>query len=163
EASLRQRIAAYEQKIANTALREQELMVLSRDYESTRRNYDALLAGEMQAKVAENLEKRQKAEQFRVLDPAQLPTRPWRPERLKILAMGLVLGLGMGCGAVFVTEYLDRSFHNPEDLKQVITLPVLVSIPLLVTSAEQQKRRLRWRFFYAACVCIPAVVIATVY
>ena len=130
--------------------------MLSRDYENTKQNYSSLLAGHMQAKVAENLEKRQKAEQFKVLDPALLPVEPWKPDRRKILLMGLVLGLGVGCGAVVLAEYLDRSFHDPEDLKQSTDLPVLVMVPLLPSAGErsipQRKQRLlpgmprgRWR------------------
>jgi uncharacterized protein involved in exopolysaccharide biosynthesis len=137
QAYTQQQIAEYARKIANTAIREQELMVLSRDYESTKQNYASLLAGHMQAKVAENLEKRQKAEQFKVLDPALLPTNPWKPERRKILLVGLVLGFGVGCGAVLLVEYLDRSFHDPEDLKQSIDLPVLTIVPLLPSGGEQ--------------------------
>jgi uncharacterized protein involved in exopolysaccharide biosynthesis len=144
---IQQRIAEYEQKLANTALRQQELQVRSRDYESTKQNYASLLAGHMQAKVAENLEKRQKAEQFKVLDPALLPTQPWKPDRRKILMLGLVLGLGVGCGAVYLAESLDRSFHDPDDLKQATALPVLAIVPLLPTASERavphrQQRRL---------------------
>lgn len=134
---IQQQSAAYEHKLANAALRQQELQVHSRDYESTKQNYASLLAGHMQAKVAENLEKRQKAEQFKVLDPALLPVQPWKPDRRKILMMGLVLGLGVGCGAVVLAEYLDRSFHDPEDLRQSIDLPVLAIIPLFPAAGEQ--------------------------
>jgi polysaccharide chain length determinant protein (PEP-CTERM system associated) len=161
--SVREQIAAYEKKVANAAQREQELQVLTRDYESTQKNYASLSERQMQAKIAENLEKRQKAEQFQVLDPAPMPTKPWKPDRFRILIMGLMLGLGVGCGAVFLAENLDRSFHDPEDLKQFTTLPVLVSIPLLTTAAEQRQLRLKRRLSYAACVFIPVVTIAAVH
>ena len=81
QAHIQEQIAAYEKQVAAASRREQELLVLSRDYESTRKNYDSLLAGRQRAQIAENLEKRQKAEQFRVLDAARLPTQPWKPNR----------------------------------------------------------------------------------
>jgi polysaccharide chain length determinant protein (PEP-CTERM system associated) len=155
-------IAAYEQMVANSAQREQELMVLTRDYESTRQNYTSLLQRQMRAREAENLEKRQKAERFKVLDPASAPTKPWGPDRRKLLMMGLALGLGLGCGATFLAEYLDRSFRDPEEIKQVTGLPVLAAVPLLITAAEEQQRR-NHRFLYAAYVSVPVAVLVALY
>ena len=160
---IREQRVDYEVKVANAARREQELQLLTRDYESTRKNYDSLLAREMQAKVSENLEKRQKAEQFRVLDPARVPAKPWKPDRLRILMMGLVLGVGLGAGAVLLAEYLDRSFHDPEDLKQFTALPVLTTIPFFITPMEEHQQQVKRRFLYAACVLVPAVTMVALY
>jgi polysaccharide chain length determinant protein (PEP-CTERM system associated) len=161
--SLRRQLNEYEEKITNAPLREQELMILTRDYESTRKNYDSLLAGQMQAKVAENLEKRQKAEQFKVLDPAPLPILPWKPDRRKFLIMALVLGFGAGCGAVCLAEYLDSSFHDLEELKQVTALPVLAVIPFVTSAAEQRQQQVKRRYYYAACIVVSVATIAAVY
>ena len=163
QASIRKQIAEYEQKVASAARREQELTVLTRDYQSTRANYASLLGKEMEAKIAENLEKRQKAEQFKVLDPARVPSRPWKPDRRKILMLGLGLGLAVGCGAVFLVEYLDRSFRDPEALKHFTALPVLATIPLLMTAVEQRKQRRKKRLFYAAGALTTVATIAAVH
>jgi polysaccharide chain length determinant protein (PEP-CTERM system associated) len=160
---IRARMAESGRTIASAAQREQDLMGLTRDYDTTRQNYDSLLAREMQAKVAENLEKRQKAEKFKVLDPAGLPSEPWTPKRGRIILMGVVLGLGIGCGAVFLTEYLDRSFHDPRELQQFTTLPVLATLPRIMTAVEQRKQRLKSWSFYTACVVLPVVAIAGVH
>ena len=125
QANLQEQIAAYEKKVANASQREQEFLVLSRDYESTRKTYDSLLARRQQAQLAENLEKRQKSEQFRVLDEARVPTKPWKPRRLLILLAGMGLGLTVGGGAVVLAAYLDQAFHDPEDLEQSTDLASL--------------------------------------
>jgi len=163
QANTQEQIAAYEKKVVNASRREQELLVLSRDYESTRKNYDSLLARQQQAQIAENLEKRQKGEQFRVLDEARMPTQPWKPKRSKILLAGMGLGLAVGVGAVFFAAYLDHAFHDPDDLEQCTALPVLATIPLLMTAVEQQKQRLKRRFFCAACMLIPSATIVAVH
>jgi hypothetical protein len=137
--------------------------VLTRDYNTTRNNYDSLLARRQQAQIAENLEKRQKSEQFRVLDEARMPTKPWKPQRFKILLAGMGLGLAVGVGAVFLSVYLDQGFHDLEDLEQFVTLPVLATIPLLMTTGEQRKQRLKRRCFWAACLLIPSVTMMAVH
>jgi len=163
QANIQEQTAAYEKKVANASRREQEFLVLARDYESTRKNYDSLLARQQQAQIAENLEKRQKSEQFRVLDEARMPTKPWKPQRSKILLVGMGLGLAVGMAAVVLAAYLDQAFHDPEDLEQFTALPVLATIPLLMTTVEQHKQRLKRRFFRAACMFIPPVAMAAVH
>ena len=163
QANIQERIVAYEKRMAAASPRELELLVLTRDYESTRKNYDSLLARRQQAQMAENLEKRQKAEQFRILDEARLPTKPWKPKRSMILLAGMGVGLAVGAGAVVLAAYLDQAFHDPEDLEQFTALPVLATIPLLLTSVEQHKQRLKRRCFYIACMLIPSVTIVAVH
>ena len=163
QAHIQEQIAAYEKQVAAASRREQELLVLSRDYESTRKNYDSLLAGRQRAQIAENLEKRQKAEQFRVLDEARLPTKPWKPKRAMILLAGMGAGLAVGAGAIALAAYLDQAFHDPEGLEQFTALPVLATIPLLITTVEQRKQRLKRRFLCTACMLIPSVTIVAVH
>jgi polysaccharide chain length determinant protein (PEP-CTERM system associated) len=163
QASIQEQIVAYEKKVANAARREQELLVLTRDYDSTRKNYDSLLARRQQAQIAENLEKRQKSEQFRVLDEARIPTKPWKPQRLMILLAGMGVGMAMGVGAVSLAVYLDQGFHDLEDLEQFTNLPVLATIPLLMTTMEQHKQRLQRRCFWAACLLIPLLTMMAVH
>lgn len=124
-----QKIKEYERRVEQAPMREQQLMVLVRDYENTQKNYQSLLDKKLNAKISENLEKRQKGELFRILDPAEVPTKPIKPNRLKISLLGLMLGLGMGVGLVFMIEQLDTSFHRQEDLEQATGLVVLATIP----------------------------------
>ena len=113
--------------------------------------------------MAENLEKRQKAEQFRVLDEARIPTKPWKPKRAMILLAGIGSGLAVGAGAIDLAVYLDQAFHDPEDLEQFTALPVLATIPLLMTTVEQRKQRWKRRFLCAACLVMPSVTMVAVH
>lgn len=129
ELNLRKQIQIFEKRVEDTPAREQEFATLLRDYESTRKNYGALLDKKLGAKISENLEKKQKGEQFRILDPANLPEKPFKPDQLKIGLAGLVLGLGGGLGLAFIREQLDSSIRKPEEVERIISVPVLVSIP----------------------------------
>lgn len=134
EGRLRQQIGVYRAKVEAAPRREQELAMLTRDYEITRQNYQSLLNKRLEAQVSENLERRQKGEQFRVLDPANLPQKPFKPNRTRLILLGLAAGLGLGVGLAFLREYLDRSVREADELKEYTQLPVLASIPLIAVS-----------------------------
>jgi len=129
-------IAVLQGRVERIPAREQQMAALVRDYENTKANYQNLLNKKLDAQLAENLEKRQKGEQFKVLDPANLPLKPFKPDRNKIILLGLAIGLGSGAGLVFLLEYIDASFRKDEDVYAVLGLPVLVSIPRIRTGTH---------------------------
>jgi polysaccharide chain length determinant protein (PEP-CTERM system associated) len=140
-ASLRQRIdevtkeiRRYQERVDNTFLREQQLAVILRDYDTISKTYQGLLDKRQNARIAENLERRQKGEIFRILDPAELPERPFKPNRRLLIALGCLLGLGSGIGLALVREQLDPSIRSETDLVQATTgIPLLSVIPFVLT------------------------------
>ena len=129
DVKIRNQIALYRQRIENTPSREQELTILSRDYNNTREAYASLLKKSQAAQQAESLERRQKGEQFKILDPARIPEKPYRPDIPKILLIGLFLGFFSGVAAAFFREQMDRSFRDAEDLQVALGFKVLANIP----------------------------------
>lgn len=126
---LLEQVKEYEGRVERAPAREQELMILVRDYDNMQKNYQSLLDKRLNARLAENLEKRQKGEQFRVLDPANLPASPESPNQPLILLGGLVIGCGLGFGGAFALEMLSPAFRRSEDAETMLGLPVLASIP----------------------------------
>lgn len=128
-----EQVKQYEGRVERAPAREQELMILIRDYDNMQKNYQSLLDKRLNARLAENLEKRQKGEQFRILDPANLPATPDSPNRPLILLGGLVVGGGLGFGFAFVMELLRPSFRRPEEAEGILGLPILAGIPSFAT------------------------------
>lgn len=122
-------IKEYEKRVEETPRREQELASLMRDYDNTKNSYDALSSKAENATISENLEKRQKGEQFRILDPANLPEKPVKPNIPAVLAVGLMMGAGFGVALVFVRESLNTSIKKVSELEEEYGLPVLGVIP----------------------------------
>ncbi len=129
EAKTKARIREYEQRIENAPKREQEMATLLREHDNTKKSFDTLLGKKLDAEQAQAMEQRQQGEQFRVLDPAQLPVEPWKPNMLRMIALSLALGLGAGLGLALLVEYMDRSFKDPEDLAAFTGLSVLAVVP----------------------------------
>jgi capsular exopolysaccharide synthesis family protein len=124
-----ERIREFEHRVEQTPSREQEVMILVRDYDNMQKNYQALLDKLLNAHVAENLEKRQKGEQFRVLDPANLPNKPEKPNRLLIMMLGLLGGCGLGVGLAIGLDQMNPTFKRREQLEPLRGIRVLGTIP----------------------------------
>ena len=125
----------YRGRIEGTTQREQEMAAMMQEYNNTRLLYDTLIKKSEDAQQAENLERRQKGEQFRVIDPARMPEKPVQPDIPKVLLIGLFAGLGCGLGGIFIREQLDRSFRDPEDAEVTLGLKVLANIPRIGSKA----------------------------
>jgi polysaccharide biosynthesis transport protein len=135
-------MSEYERRVEKAPTREQELDILVRDYNNLKENYRNLLDKKLNARLAENLEKRQKGEQFRIIDPANLPNRPDKPDRMKIMLLGVLLGCGLGGGTAIGLDLLRPVFRRSEDIERLLHLRVIASIPSFKSLVEQVQKRL---------------------
>ena len=118
-------------RVEDTPRTEQELANMSRDYQKLNENYAALLSKQLDAQMAGRLEQRWKGDRFRILDPANLPEKPYFPQPTLIIGLGAFLGLFAGVGASLVAEFADRSVKDAQDLETILSHPVLARIPHL--------------------------------
>ena len=90
--------------------------------------------------MAANLERRQVGEQFKLLDPARLPERPFTPDRFRLTAMGVVAGIAIGLALIAVLEFFDKSIRREQEAVAVLGSPVLITIPMMLTDRERRGR-----------------------
>ncbi|HJU44093.1 MAG TPA: Wzz/FepE/Etk N-terminal domain-containing protein [Vicinamibacterales bacterium] len=159
EASLRTLIAGHEARIDNAPKLQQGLEQPSLAYDAVNERYQALVKRSEEAQLAENLERGQNTEQFRILDPAIPPLRPAAPNRLWLLLMGIAAAAGLGFAAIVVAEKVDTSFHTADDLQAFTNLPTLARIRLIQSGARRRRQRLHLAVIAAASI-IGAVVAA---
>ena len=163
EASLRSMITGYEARVDNSPQRQQELQQPSRDYDAVNERYQALVKQAEEARLAENLERGQNTEQFRILDPAIPPIHPAAPNRLWLLIMGIVAAVALGFGAIVAAEKLDTTFHTVDDLQEFTNLPTLARIRRIPTAARARRERLRFALMAAAAIVALMAVVAGSY
>jgi protein tyrosine kinase modulator len=151
---LRQKIAAYQTRVDNTPLRGIELSKVTRSYDITLRKYQDLLAKGLESQISENMERKEKGEQFQILDPASFPQKPIYPNRQLILLIGFLGGLAGGLGIAFLCETLDGSFKSSEEVDGYTNIPLLATIPAIITRGTvlEQRRSQLWLVLSSAGV-----------
>ena len=152
--------AELEARVEKSPRREQDMVSMTRDYENLKRSYDDLLKKKLDAEVGQNLEARQKGEQFTIMDPANLPQQPFSPERLKVFGIAFVVAFMVGFGGAIGWEGVMPTFRGKRDFQQFFNIPVLASIPV-INDAEYERHGKRRRmaiygvlisFFFAITV-----------
>lgn len=134
---------------------------LERDRNSQKYLYEQLVARYGQSEVAKQMEVQDKTTTFRIVDPAVLPTRPFSPQRVKIILLGIVGGLVASFGFLVLLDYLDKSVRNVESLKS-LGIQILAVVPTIENPVELQASRKRDYWFYGiAAVCF-MLILATV-
>jgi len=128
-ADMKQRMSEYKSSIGASAQFESEYKTLMAERAGKQGKYDDLMRKLMEARVSQGLEKEKKGERFTLIDPAQLPERPYKPNRLAIILLGFILSTSAGIGTVALREITDASVRGVDMLSSLTSLPVLASIP----------------------------------
>jgi succinoglycan biosynthesis transport protein ExoP len=99
--------------------------ILKREVESSRQLYDAMLQQLKQSSLASAL----RASNVRVVDPAKLPKKPYKPDIPLSSGLGLLSGILLGSAFVIMRERVDRSIQEPGESMFYMNLPELGIIP----------------------------------
>jgi len=157
-AGIEKAIAGLEARVEKSPRREQEMVSLTRDYENLKLSYDDLLKKKLDAEVSQNLEKRQKGEQFQILDPADLPQEPFTPDRPRVFGIAFVAAMLVGFGGAIGFEMINPTLRGKRDFQHFFQVPVLASIPIIRdTEYEAQKSR-QATIVYSGLVSVGALV-----
>jgi polysaccharide biosynthesis transport protein len=145
---------SYQNKVDAAPLREQELLELSRNYDTSKQHYQALLDKSFNIAMAADLEQNQKAERFRVLDPARVPQKPVKPARIKLIAASGFLAFGLSILIVLLKEELNPVVKTEIELKSLLPSSVRIwsFVPRIDVASDTLRAR-RWTIG-ASVICI---------
>ncbi len=139
---IKQQIQSYESRIESSPIVEEEYKKVTRDHDIALEFYNSLLKKMNESSMAMALEQRQEGEQFRVMDPPNLPDSPSFPSRPKFAAAGLAAGLALGLLIAALLEYRDTTLRTELDVWAFTKLPTLAvlshvnDVPTLARDAE---------------------------
>ena len=136
------------------------LAAIDREYQTKKAAYDQMLNKQQSIALGAEALTQQQGETIQVIDAANLPSLPVAPKRFTLFVVALALGIGIGFSLAALVE-LPRllTIQTTEDAAHYTGLPVLVSLPELLTAKEARSRPLRRRLLLAAGVV--ATILAT--
>ncbi len=176
EGSLRK--ALNDQKTESLVLNKKAIQfgVLKRQAESADNMYNLLVNRFKEMTITEEV----KTGNVRIIDEAEVPTRPIKPRTARALIFSVVAGLTVGIGLAFFLEYLDNTVKGSAEVKAYFDIPFLGPIPAfskngdfdgippdLVTihspksSATESFRGLRTNVFFSSVDVSPKVILVS--
>jgi len=163
EARQRAKISSYEQDLSTQPNVEREYTGLQRDYDNSRARYEDLQTKMKNAALARTMEVQQKGEKFILLQSPKPPRRPYYPNRLGIILLGLLLGCGIAFGCVAAADAADPTVRGTADLQEIMGITAIGAIPTLLNPSDRRRRSLRWASALAVFTVACVFVMATVY
>ncbi len=140
---IKTKIIDFEQRLMQSPQVEREYRNLSRDYENALAKYQEVRAKQLEAELAESLERERKGERFSLIEPPQLPEKPDKPNRLAILFLGFVFSFAGGFGNIALRESMDQTVHSTKDVFAIAQAPPLAVIPYIKNSRDLRRHTLR--------------------
>ncbi len=164
QAQISREIDTYKGRLAATSGIEAQYQEMLRQEQLASQKYQEMLRKQQIVDENGDLVQREAGEQLTVLDPASLPEKPDKPNRLVYIGMGFLASLLIGLALAGVQEARDTSLKNLKDVRAYTNLPVLSSIPLLENSGmAKRKRRVAYLAWSAGMIVGVVAVTAALY
>src|SRR5690349_2913631 len=127
------------------------LAAIDREYQTKKAAYDSLLQQQQKISLGADAASQQQSEGIEVVDPANLPQKPVAPRRLLLSVFGLAAGFFLGLLFTALLE-VPRLFtiQNSEDVRHYLGVPLLISLPEILTATEARSLPRRRRLLLAA-------------
>ena len=142
--------AVSQEREIRTALEEQKAKVLDlnqarnelylhfKEVEGAQQAYN----GAMQRLNQTSLEGQANLSSVSILDAAKIPEKPDSPKLLLNMVLSVILGTLLGLGVGLIAEMIDRRVRSPQDLVDVLNVPVLGVMKKVIP--KQERLQLSW-------------------
>lgn len=126
------------------AILEQAMQIESRA-STLREQYRKVSEDLLRAQNSARLANEQRAERLTLVEPPDLPDRPFWPNRRLMIAAAAVAGLGLGFFLALAIELLARPMRSPTQIRG-LGLPVLGVVPVLDNLGRKKRPHVLSRF-----------------
>lgn len=159
EANLSSNIARNRGLLQSIPAARATLEELEREKNSQKSLYEAMVARQGQSEVSKQMEVQDKSTVFRIVDPAVLPIKPISPDRVRIILLGILAGIGGGVGVILFKDQMDTSIRDVDMLKQ-LGFTVLAVIPRIDDPQQIALEVRKERRLYLAAGCYFSLILA---
>jgi len=124
-----------EQVVRQLPQKEQGYVKVMRDTTVAREIYVMLAKRHEEARISEVME----PTDVQIIDKAIAPEKPIKPKKTLNVVIAAILGLFVGTGLAFASEYMNKTVRTAEDVRQYLDLPVLGNIPAFESHVGTKK------------------------
>ncbi len=124
-----QRLSQLQGSIATVPAVQTEYASIDSQYQEMQKNYNVLLEKQQEAGMAAALDRNDDSEQFFVVQLANLPAVPFRPNPVLLYMGSVLMGLFVGFLCALIVELRDDTMHTTEEVADYLKLPVIVALP----------------------------------
>jgi polysaccharide chain length determinant protein (PEP-CTERM system associated) len=156
--NLNGRIQRTEEELKNIPKNKKVLANMERDKNTYQMSYEKLIAKMGQAEVNEQVQLQDKGEILKVVEAAGLPKSPVSPDRIMIIFLGIVAGIGAGIGVIMLIEQFDSSVRDIDLMKSHFGMKILAVIPEIVSENDITIKQKRDRRVYAFSILYLLVI-----
>ncbi len=144
----------YQQRLESAPFVDEEYNSLTLDYQNAKDKFNEVSNKLHSARLAQEMDTSESGARFRIDFPANLPDKPDKPNRLLIIFMGVVLGIGGGVLFAALTEGLDSSVKATDELETIAGVPVLAAVSFFDSPKQKWERRKKQLMVVATAVGI---------
>jgi uncharacterized protein involved in exopolysaccharide biosynthesis len=148
-ARVRASLLEYQQNLATAPNVEREYLQLAREYENAQNRYADVQEKIKAASLSQVLESEARGERFTLIRNVSVPAKPYWPNRLGIILLGIVLGGGLALLMAVVRDASDPTVRGSEDLEGIFDSP-MGAIPVILNRTDKRRRRVLWGSLAAA-------------
>ena len=156
-------IETYTLRVQNTPKREQEMASVVRSHNELSQQSQNLKGKLVETRLAESLESKQKGTHFVILDPANYPTTPSKPDRSMILLIGLAFSLSFGGVMAFAVDLFDQKLWTHTEVEKLLGAPVLVEVAEIISEKDLQNRKRKRRIHLTLSILAVALFCSALY
>ncbi len=155
-------IASLKEMVIGMPALKQELSKLKRDNEMNKQLYQQRLLQKSKAELMREMSLDAKTNPFNIVEPARISYEPIKAVKIKIIAMGVLLGVGLGIGMIFGLEQIDQRFKTVDEVQEYLKIPALGMIPTILTKTDIRKK-VKKRIILSGSLATFIIVTTTVY
>lgn len=141
KARLKAKVQQLEKHIARSPQVEKDYQVLVREHQNALARFQDIKARQMEAEIGQELEKESKGESFVLIDPAQYPEQPVKPNRIAIIFLSFIFAMASGLGVAILKEAMDSSVRGVSGVTKLLTAAPLAVIPVIYNTYDLRRKK----------------------
>ncbi|HEY9202203.1 MAG TPA: Wzz/FepE/Etk N-terminal domain-containing protein [Gammaproteobacteria bacterium] len=141
KARLKAKVQQLEKHIARSPQVEKDYQVLVREHQNALARFQDIKARQMEAAIGQELEKESKGESFVLIDPAQYPEKPVKPNRIAIIFLSFMFAMASGLGVAILKEAMDSSVRGVSGITKLLTAAPLAVIPVIYNTYDLRRKK----------------------